>query len=179
MLDGKVPIDFRKDTIPSIKTFISQIAFNLLCEDFVFHTMHKLLHRPWFYQRIHKVHHHYTNTVFYATVSTHPIEYIFGNALPTMTGPLILGRHCHVTTFLAWVWFRSDKSYTEHSGYDFSFSMHRCAPLTIEYGYHVYHHSHNVGNYSNFFHTWDTVFGCNHAYYAHLEDWNKGKVKAS
>ena len=43
-------------------------------------------------------------------------------------------------------------------------------PFGSDYGYHVYHHSGNVGNYSSFFTFWDTVFGSNKTYYEFLEE---------
>ena len=51
-------------------------------------------------------------------------------------------------------------------------------PFGSDYGYHVYHHSNNVGNYSSFFTLWDTVFGSNKAYYEFLEEVKEKKAKA-
>ena len=52
-------------------------------------------------------------------------------------------------------------------------------PFGSDYGYHVYHHSNNVGNYSSFFTLWDTVFGSNKAYYEYLKELKEKKAAAT
>ena len=171
--------DTRLDTIPSVQTFIFQILFCMLVEDLAFHLSHRALHTKWLYQNAHKMHHHHTLSVYYAATAAHPIEYLFGNALTTLLPTIILSRHIHITTTVAWVFFRSDKSFEEHSGYEFSWSPYRGLPYFVEYGYHYYHHTHNCGNYSSFFHLWDSVFNCNDTYWEHLEEFREehGGVK--
>lgn len=39
--------------------FVWQIWFSLMCEDFVFYWTHRLLHLPYFYKKIHKIHHEF------------------------------------------------------------------------------------------------------------------------
>ena len=125
---------------------------------------HRLLHTKWLYQRIHKVHHTHINTVFYATACAHPIEILFGNIIPSAVGPLILGNKMHFTACLGWFIARNFESIDGHCGYEFSWSPFRWLPFATPYGYHAYHHSHNVGNYSSMFLTWDTILGSNVAY---------------
>ena len=58
----------------------------------------------------------------------------------------------------------------DHCGYEFSWSPFRLLPFGSDYAYHAYHHSANIGNYSSFFTTWDSVFGSNKAYYEYLQE---------
>merc|ERR1719148_553635 len=123
--------------------------FCIMMEDLCFHFSHRTLHLPAFYPYIHKIHHEHKVTTAIATNHAHPIEFIFGNILPTAIGTIILGKNCHITT----VWFvyflRTLESIEGHSGYDWSWSIFHLLPFTTDYGYHVYHHSNNIGNYSS------------------------------
>lgn len=119
---------------------------------------------------MHKVHHHHIHTLFYSSVSTHPVEYLFGNVLPILYGPMILGRHIHIVTMLGWVAWRLGETQDGHSGYEFSWSPYRVLPYSVDEGYHVYHHSHNIGNYAGRFHTWDTIFQTNSDYWKFLRE---------
>lgn len=38
--------------------------------------MHALSHRPWLYQRIHKIHHYYSTPTFFTISAMHPLEWI-------------------------------------------------------------------------------------------------------
>jgi len=38
----------------------------------------------------------------FAAQYAHPIEYIFGNAFPTMLGPNILGKRMHIVSLIIW-----------------------------------------------------------------------------
>ena len=168
-----VPNDFSVEGLPSMKKFIIQAIFCSFCEDFQFHMGHRLMHTPFFYQRFHKIHHRYKTTLFCATTYCHPFEMVIGNILPSVLGPMILGNKMHITAVWGWLIFRVIESIDGHCGYDFPWSPYRLLPLTADYGYHVYHHSNNVGNYSSFFSIWDTILGSNTSYYKFLEDFTK------
>lgn len=137
-----------------------------------------MLHTKWLYQKIHKIHHKHISTLFYAYAAAHPLEYIFGNVLPTVVGVLILGKNIHVTTVIGWYIARSFETLEGHCGYDFSWSPFRWVPFSAGYGYHVFHHSVNVGNYSSFFHIWDTILGSNSAYTKHVKEFQQTFVEA-
>ena len=147
----------------------------MIVEDFTFHLSHRLLHWKAIYPYIHKVHHEHKVTIAAAANYAHPIEFLFGNVLPTAAGTLILGPKIHITTSLTWYVLRSMESTEGHSGYEFSWSMYRLIPFGSDYAYHVYHHTQNVGNYSSTFTFWDTVFGSNRQYYRYLADLEEEK----
>ena len=88
--------------------------------------------------------------------------------MPVAIGPLILGPKMHFVTAFTWYMLRIVESIDGHSGYEFSWSPFRILPFGSDYGYHAYHHSHNLGNYSSFFTVWDTVLGSNSDYYKYL-----------
>jgi sterol desaturase/sphingolipid hydroxylase (fatty acid hydroxylase superfamily) len=137
----------------------------MICEDFTFHIMHKILHWKKIYTYIHKIHHTHIITIGIAAEYAHPIEFIFGNAIPTTLGCAILGQKMHMFTVVCWLIVRLGETLDGHCGYEFSWSPYRLIPFSTSASYHDFHHSHNVGNYSSFFSIWDTVFGTNKIYY--------------
>lgn len=170
LFDLPLPVDTSIDGIPDPKKFAMQLLFCMLMEDLVFHFSHRMLHHPRLYPHIHKIHHEHKVTVSFSSQYAHPIEYIFGNVLPATVGPLILDTRMHFTVASTWYFLRSLESCEGHSGYEFPWSPFRLLPFGIDFGYHEYHHSHNIGNYSSFFSIWDSVFGSNSAYYEFLKE---------
>ena len=155
----------------SHKDFCLQILFCLVIEDLLFYTSHRILHTKWMYQHVHKVHHEYVVTISLAAVYTHPIEFVLGNLVPLVAGPMILGTHMHISTVFTWFAGRTFSTLDGHSGYEFSFS-----PFNMKQsdsGYHAYHHLHNIGNYGSFFIFWDSILGTNKAYFKFLKEQEK------
>lgn len=161
----EVEYSFSMQDLPDTKTLIFSIIFCMICEDFTFHLSHRLLHTRRLYPYIHKIHHQHINTIGIAAEYAHPLEFIFGNALPASVGPLLLGSNMHFYTFLLWLLIRLGETIDGHSGYEFSWSPYRLVPFSTSASYHEFHHSHNVGNYSSFFSLWDTVFSSNTVFY--------------
>lgn len=153
------------DQLPTPATLALTIAFCMMCEDATFYWSHRMLHHPRLYPWIHKMHHTFNQTVSIAAEYSHPLEFLFGNLLPTAIGPAILGSNMHVVTVFAWYMVRVGETLDGHCGYDFSFSPYRLIPMSGSAEYHDFHHSQNVGNYASFFSVWDTVFGTNKAFY--------------
>jgi sterol desaturase/sphingolipid hydroxylase (fatty acid hydroxylase superfamily) len=137
----------------------------MLVEDLSFYFSHRLLHVPWLYPRIHKIHHEHKVSFSLASMHTHPLEYVFGNIIPVILGPGILGARMHRASVFGWYFMRAWESLDGHCGYSFSWSPFRILPCQPEGDYHYFHHESNVGNYSTFFTWWDTVFGTNSSFY--------------
>jgi len=153
------------ETLPDSKTLIFSILFCMICEDFTFHLCHKFLHQRWVYPYIHKIHHTHIITVGIAAEYTHPVEFLIGNTLPFMVGPILLGSRMHYFTFMCWAIVRLGETIDGHCGYEFSWSPYRLVPFSASSQYHAFHHSHNIGNYSSFFTFWDTIYGTNKVYF--------------
>ena len=149
----------------------------MLCEDFTFYFTHRFLHWGPIYKRIHKIHHSYKTTVGITAEYCHPVEFVFGNMLPSAIGPALLGPKAHIVTVFAWYVIRFGETLDGHCGYEFSWSPFRLIPLSGSAEYHDFHHSANVGNYSSFFCIWDTIFGTNKDYYTYLEERSKSTAK--
>lgn len=161
----QVKYDMSLENIPDWKTLMMNITFCMICEDFGFHFMHKLLHLRAIYPYIHKVHHTYVTTVGIAAEYSHPIDYMLGSIIPGALGGILLGKRMHFCSVLLWIVVRVCETLDGHCGYEFSWSPYRLIPFSTSASYHDFHHSHNVGNYSSFFSFWDTVCGTNKAFY--------------
>lgn len=122
---------------------------------------HSLLHRPYFYKTIHKIHHEHKVTCSLATVHAHPLEYGLGNVLPATLGAMILGKRMHLSSYFGFLLWRGVESLYGHSGYALSWSPFRWLPFHSDGREHPFHHSENVGNYSSVTNVWDLVFGTN------------------
>ena len=160
---------FAIEDLPNSWTLAWQILFCMFVMDFFFFLTHMLLHKPYFYKRIHKTHHQYHQTVGFSAEYAHPIEFLIGNVVPFVIPCLILGPSMHYFTYWVWGTFRIANTVQAHSGYDFPWFPNDLCIFYSNATYHDYHHSHNVGNFGGTFHIWDTLFGTNNAYYRHIE----------
>jgi sterol desaturase/sphingolipid hydroxylase (fatty acid hydroxylase superfamily) len=117
------------------------------------------------YPKIHKIHHENQFVYSLAAISSHPLEFVFGNVIPMMVGPTILAHRMHRSSVFGWFMVRAAETIDAHCGFDFSWSPFRLLPFQLEGDYHYFHHSSNVGNYATFFTWWDTILGTNSAFY--------------
>jgi sterol desaturase/sphingolipid hydroxylase (fatty acid hydroxylase superfamily) len=101
----------------------------MMFEDLTFYFNHRILHQSWIYPSIHKIHHEHKSTFSLASLHAHPIEYLFGNVLPTTVGPLILGHRIHRAAVIGWLFVRAFESLDGHCGYNFPWSPFRLLPF--------------------------------------------------
>jgi len=117
----------------------------------MFYWSHRMLHLPFFYQRVHKQHHEYTGTIGFASEYAHWFEQLFSNQIPSVLPVILLGAHASV--FWIWLEWRLFETYETHSGFAF--------PGLLLHGdgahYHDYHHTRNDGNYGD--PIWDAIGG--------------------
>ena len=153
--------------LPSAYTTAAHIFFCLVVEDAMFYCSHRLLHTPYFYKRIHKMHHEYESVVGIASEHAHPIEFVVGNLGPVIVGPLLC--NAHASTLLIFLALRIAVSVEEHSGLSLPFSPFRVTPWAALSAGHAWHHSHVVGVFASQFCYLDALFGTDKAFLESLE----------
>ena len=157
-LTGECPYRYDTQSLPTLFEMLPQMAFCMFTEDLIFYVSHRLLHHKKLYW-IHKQHHEYVESVACSALYSHPLEFIFGNLLPSAVGPMILGKQMHLLTYIVYIVMVIHESHDGHSGYTFSWSPHRVIPLTFDAEFHIFHHWKYKGNYANYLSIWDRVFG--------------------
>eukprot|EP00347_Sterkiella_histriomuscorum_P015948 403355075 len=171
----QIKYSFEIEDLPNSFTLAWQMFFCMIVQDFFFFLSHWFLHKPYFYKRIHKIHHQYNQTVGFSAEYAHPFEFLFGNVVPFIIPCLILGSRLHYFTYFIWGSFRIANTVYVHSGYDFPWVPN---DICIFYGnstYHDYHHSHNVGNFGGMITLWDTIIGTNGSFFKYIEEKDRQK----
>lgn len=102
---------------PSVFTSAIWMWIFALIEDFWFYWTHRILHLPYFYKKIHKVHHENYNTISIHCIYTHWIEFLLGNVMGIWLGFFILWKYLHIISFGVWANFRIFESHEVHSGF--------------------------------------------------------------
>jgi sterol desaturase/sphingolipid hydroxylase (fatty acid hydroxylase superfamily) len=145
------------EAYPTIPRVVASILAFTLIEDALFYWAHRSMHSRWLYPHVHKVHHRFTHSVSIAAEATHPFEFVLGNALPFVAGPLLTG--AHLFTLYMWTVWRIGETVANHSGYDLPWSVYSLIPGQGTATAHDLHHSVNTGNFSSFFTHWDSWCG--------------------
>eukprot|EP01122_Echinamoeba_exundans_P004249 TRINITY_DN1425_c0_g1_i3.p1 TRINITY_DN1425_c0_g1~~TRINITY_DN1425_c0_g1_i3.p1 ORF type:complete len:185 (-),score=9.58 TRINITY_DN1425_c0_g1_i3:43-597(-) len=131
-LFGILDLNMKPAKLPSWIEIAVHIAVCAVVEEILFYYSHRLMHVPFFYKRIHKIHHEWQAPVALVATYTHPVEFLLSNLVPLACGPLLL--RSHITT--TWIWFVIATIGTEihHSGYRFPWN------LDHQPNFHDYHH---------------------------------------
>ena len=101
--------------------------------------MHRILHQSFMYKYIHSIHHTYSSPVAICALYAHPLEYIFGNIIPVVLGPLLC--ESHFITLLLFQFMAIVNTVSVHSGYKIPFlinpTSHDIHHLKYKYNFGV------------------------------------------
>jgi sterol desaturase/sphingolipid hydroxylase (fatty acid hydroxylase superfamily) len=145
------------EDFPPTWKIAARILLFMVVEDFMFYWSHRTLHAvPFLYRNVHKFHHRWRQSTSLAAESTHPVEFVLGNVIPFAAGPLLAG--AHLSELYLWTLWRIGETVTNHSGYDFPWSVWSILPFQGSAFAHDAHHALNVnGNFASFF-MWNDRF---------------------
>lgn len=149
--------------IPSIGRILGEWLVYTAINDCLFYWAHRAFHTwPWLYKNIHSQHHRFVTPISWAAEYAHPVEEIFANTIPVLTGAFLL--RSHLFTLVAWLLIAITHTLDAHSGFKLPFSFWRLLdPVLLGPDGHDWHHSHNRGNYglTKF---WDYLCGSDKEY---------------
>lgn len=160
---------FRTDaaTFPTTPELLLHLTLSLFVEDFLFYCTHRALHSPWGFKHIHSYHHAYKEgVVALSSEHAHPLEYLLGNLVPVITGPLLL--RSHMFTLWMFVFVRVTVSHDEHCGFTIPWSPVRLLPFGSSAAAHTWHHRFNHGMYASQFSFWDALLGTDRLFLEHM-----------
>jgi len=139
--------------------FFGLFPILFVVHDTYFYFIHRLMHLPFFYRHVHKVHHRSTNPSPWAAYSFHPLEALleFG-ILPLFLFTLPIHRTHVLLFFLAMIAY----NVYGHLGFELyprRFSQSRVGRWINTSVNHNQHHQYFTGNYSLYFLFWDRLLG--------------------
>lgn len=143
-----LPFNMNRD-IPNFFIFSSHIIFILLLSDILFYFLHRIMHTPYLYKNIHKLHHYYNEPFALTNHYIHPIELIIFFLPPIIPG-IILNTHISIMWVSAILMNWS--GIIIHSGYDLKKIPYikYITPCILEHDCHHKYFNYNFGATFNF-----------------------------
>lgn len=135
------------------------IGLYLLAHDAWFYWTHRLMHRPWWFARVHAVHHASRPPTAWAAMSFHPWEALSGAVLfPALAFVVPI----HVGMLGLVLLAASVMGTTNHMGWEMLPARVVRGPIgraVISAAHHELHHRNYRSNYGLYFRFWDRVMG--------------------
>jgi len=124
-----------------------------LVQDIYHYWLHRLLHQPFFYKHIHRIHHLSINVTPFASYAIHPLE---GALEMGFLALLVWVMPLHFSVIFAYSSFLVMFNIISHLGYEFYPAW--VSRFFVTSTQHNLHHWRNEGNYMLYFPLWDQLF---------------------
>jgi Delta7-sterol 5-desaturase len=135
--------------------WIASLAVVTIAHDAYFYWTHRLLHRPWWFARVHRVHHRSLHPTPWAAYSFHPVEAALQSLFFVLIVHLVALHHTVLFIFLVWMIVRNVMG---HCGYElipWRAATRGALRWSVTNSHHQFHHARNKGNYGLYFTWWD------------------------
>jgi lathosterol oxidase len=149
----------------SITYYIFSTVFIIFFHDTYFYWMHRLMHHPLLYEKIHKVHHLSKDPTPWAAFAFHPSEAVLEIAFVPF---LIFTLPLHFSSLLILSLWQIIFNVTGHLGYELfprNMLQHPLFKWLNTSTNHNMHHKYVRCNYGLYFNFWDRWMDTNHAKY--------------
>ncbi len=142
--------------------FWLQVPVALLIQDLYFYWMHRLVHRPRMYQRVHKAHHLSTNPSAFAAFAFHPLEAVLEIGIFAV---IVVVIPMHAVPLLLVSLFSLTYNVYGHLGYEIMprfIGKSRLGFVLNKSAYHNQHHRTFRYNFGLYTVIWDRLHGTLH-----------------
>ena len=137
----------------------ASILVYLFAHDTWFYWTHRLMHRPWWFKRVHAVHHASRPPTAWAAMAFHPYEALSGAWL---FPALVFLVPIHWAALLVVLLVATFFGVTNHMGWEIfprSWVAGRFGSGMITASHHELHHRQYLSNYGLYFRVWDRTCG--------------------
>jgi Delta7-sterol 5-desaturase len=131
----------------------------LLMHDTYFYWVHRIMHSPWFFKRIHLVHHKSTNPSPWAAYAFHPFEAIIESLIFVIFLFTIPMHSLHLQSFFVFSLVYNVYGHLGFELYPKGFNKHWLGKWMNTSVSHNQHHRYFKGNYGLYFTVWDRLMG--------------------
>jgi sterol desaturase/sphingolipid hydroxylase (fatty acid hydroxylase superfamily) len=139
--------------------WLVSIFLMILLHDTYFYWMHRLMHHPRLYRRVHLIHHKSTNPSPLAAYAFHPLEAIAEASIIFFIVFLIPFHRTALLTFLIFMIFYNVYGHLGYELYPKGFNKTRIGRWLNTSVNHNQHHEKVKGNYGLYFLFWDRWLG--------------------
>jgi sterol desaturase/sphingolipid hydroxylase (fatty acid hydroxylase superfamily) len=139
--------------------YLGTVVFLIMFQDTSFYWFHRLFHRPWFFKKIHSVHHLSLRPSPLAALSLHPIENMTYAATAVIVPFLI---PIHFSAISVWAAISMLINALGHTGLEVfpqSWKQNPVLKWLNRPHFHYLHHTHFHGNFGFYFTFWDKLSG--------------------
>lgn len=135
------------------------VVFIILFHDTYLYFIHRAMHLPFLYNRVHKVHHESIDPSPFAAFSFHPFEAVMEASVYVCLAFLL---PVHLIALTVWQVVQISMAVIAHMGYEIypkNFNKHWLFKYKTPATHHNMHHAKFNGNYGLYFTWWDKFFG--------------------
>jgi Delta7-sterol 5-desaturase len=145
--------------------FFLSIGILMVIHDTYFYWMHRLMHHPKLFRRIHRVHHMSNNPSPWASYSFHPIEAVLEAAFLPIVVLIVPFHFSAIAVFLMLDLAINVLGHLGFELYPTGSTRHWLGGQINSSTHHNMHHKYVNSNFGLYFNFWDRVCGTNHKDY--------------